>query len=51
MKDLFARHRRTYQKETDGPWILDRTAPATVADKCPNFRLFYQDLLACVEEA
>lgn len=45
LKELFARHHRTYQKELDGPAILSRTTPAIVADKCPNFRLFYKDLL------
>ena len=49
LKELFIRHKRTYQKETDGPWILQRTTPAVIADKCPNFQLFYQDLLACIE--
>lgn len=50
LKELFARYNRTYKKNSDGPAILRRTMPAVIADKCSNFRLFYQDLLTCVAE-
>jgi hypothetical protein len=49
LKELFIRHKRTYQKEVDGPAILRRTTPVTIARQCPNFQLFYQDLFACIE--
>jgi len=50
LKELFIRHKRTYQKEVDGPAILRRTTPAVISDQCPNFQLFYKDLLTCAEK-
>lgn len=49
LKELFIRHQRTYQKEVDGPAILRRTTPAVISSQCPNFQLFYNDLLTCIE--